>query len=1255
MLGIGQDAAEAAMSCRDGGGSMSIVSMRGVRPHVACRSAIAVALTSMLGVLAPAAQAFDFQDGRLQIHGFFEEQIRALSEDFSGIDDTNLAQWYNVLSIETEYDFAPDGFGPFDILSGFARVEVRYDCVWTRGCGMFPSVDGFGDRVATLPNYKTDGRRSGLSGSLSIADQPNPNGLFSNTARFTRVRYEPFLDLRTQSSNNPLNCDLNPDPALRYRCRSIYSHRNGRTPMRLDQVDGFTGLFAVAGSNRTFEANGNVSEPFVDGSFWTARNDDPAYFYFSNQSNCRFGSRRTPGGANGIANQILGPLNMQCRVDATGALVNKPNPFNPGDLNPITVDPNLSGGGRLIGGTGALPGRPASELLQGQQGQRGISQGVFYPSGAFRRFLDSGDASNFDQNFSQAELAFNRGGSQQDEKEFKEGYLDMEFFDSRLWVRAGKQNIVWGKTELFRTTDQFNPVDLALASLPSLEEARIALWSVRGVWSFYDVGPLEDLRLELAANLDDFEPADIGRCGEPFTAMVACNKTTALWAHGLFGVALAGETRPDSWWEDASGLEYGARVEFRAGRFSFQIMDFYGYEDLPYVKRINSFENRKDLNTGRPLKARATGSCVTGFDGACLPLASNLSLGPTDPKSADPLANSGALPPGIGDPETRRTTLENMSANIQIFATICATSIGFSSDTDPAACGQSVFNSQVLLPPVFPPNYADPTSRKTAGTVASLLSNTLAGNNLAKITVQNFFTNGAIVPYVRLNLDPCDFYLSTNDGNCSSTLGRAPTAGFGGGPGPGGQYPLRTLNQVLTDEQESLLGCGPFWGTDCEADGVDLLNAEASVIMQSFPGVEGNYGRTVRDNGLLGYCVGCFDSNGNMMPVPGTYTFDANNPASRWDGRKLVILPGARGPANPGYNPLVDGCVGPGPYGCNVGDVVNGVARTVVPDSLTIPFYDDPAAGVVNGFGPAAGLPFQSEMAALSWNYLLTLVAFSRAPSETNPRQPALDQFDPQNPTSLATGQCSYRQPQYCSSVISFFSISGAQRNSVRAGGSGQFGRRDFQWHAGGEGVLDYQKRNVLGFSTDFAEDFTKSNWGIETTWISNVRFTDNDSMQGVNTADTFNLTVSVDRPTFINFLNPNRTFFFNSQIFMQYINNYQGGFVNNGPFNMLGTFTVQTGYMQDRLLPNVTFVYDVNSNSGAALPGITYRFTESFSATVGVNFFWGRWEYEDMPIAPLGTVGSESGSLAYRDGVENGLSVVRERDEAYLRIRYTF
>ena len=96
--------------------------------------------------------------------------------------------------------------------------------------------------------------------------------------------------------------------------------------------------------------------------------------------------------------------------------------------------------------------------------------------------------------FRESERAWNRGASQQDTKELKEAYVDIEVLDSRLWMRFGLQNIVWGKTELFRTTDQFNPTDLALASLPSLEEARIALWSARFVYSLYDVGAFEDAR-----------------------------------------------------------------------------------------------------------------------------------------------------------------------------------------------------------------------------------------------------------------------------------------------------------------------------------------------------------------------------------------------------------------------------------------------------------------------------------------------------------------------------------------------------------------------------------------------------------------------------------------------------------------------------------------------------------------------------------------------------------------------------------------
>jgi len=194
----------------------------------------------------------------------------------------------------------------------------------------------------------------------------------------------------------------------------------------------------------------------------------------------------------------------------------------------------------------------------------------------------------------------------------------------------------------------------------------------------------------------------------------------------------------------------------------------------------------------------------------------------------------------------------------------------------------------------------------------------------------------------------------------------------------------------------------------------------------------------------------------------------------------------------------------------------------------------------------------------------------------------------------------------------------------------------------------------VLGLSIDVAEDVTKTNWGIEFTWFNDVNFSDNDQINGLTTVDTYNLTVSVDRPTFINFLNANRTFFFNTQWFFQYVGDYTQSFTSTGPWNMFMTFSVSTGYFQDRLLPSMTFVYDFRSNSGAWLPQITYRYTENFSASFGLAVFAGRWKRFDRSIAEVGT-GNRIGRHRDASWTEPGLSAIRERDEIFFRLRYTF
>ena len=110
------------------------------------------------------------------------------------------------------------------------------------------------------------------------------------------------------------------------------------------------------------------------------------------------------------------------------------------------------------------------------------------------------------------------------------------------------------------------------------------------------------------------------------------------------------------------------------------------------------------------------------------------------------------------------------------------------------------------------------------------------------------------------------------------------------------------------------------------------------------------------------------------------------------------------------------------------------------------------------------------------------------------------------------------------------------QRPELRAGGNGRFGRRDFVWLTGGEAFLSYHKRNVLGFSLDFAEDVAKTNWSFEFTWFDDDLFGSNTSRSLMQEGDAYNLTISVDRPTFVNFLNANRTFFMNAQLFLGYL-----------------------------------------------------------------------------------------------------------------------
>ncbi len=943
---------------------------------------------------------------RFQVNGAVEMQIRALAEDFQ-TDRAYLSQWAWILNLESELDIAPDGWGPFDAISAFARIEMRYECLWT-GCGAANTWRHFGDRATRAParNWANAGNER-FVGGIDLEAQGVPRGrVHSDNLNLLDISNTPRFDL-------------------------VYDVGISRS-----------GILETLG-------------PLADDLFTFKRIDGPRE------------SLAFP----------LGPWHPSSEIDPIGSLAEKESFVIP------------------------LPLRPQTSSL-------------FTPSAELRR--KEADFDSFDQNFRESELALNHGGSQ-DEWELKELYLDLDLLDGRLWVRAGKQNIVWGKTELFRTTDQFNPVDIALASLPGLEESRIALWSVRGVWSFWDVGPVRDLRVELAANFDDFEPIDTGRCGEPYTVWIVCGKTTALWAHGVLGGGLAGEQHPPDPWENIGGLEGGVRVEFRWNRFSFAITDFYGFDDIPSIELFNTYERKVDPLTGRPLDSR-------------------------------------------GQPLTPGNALEFASGNRQSFDFGCRAARGFGENALLAltgGMGTIPDLSQRCIPDVL--NETNPVTLVTA--VASL-SSTIP--NVAGATLSGQLAGDLVIEGALNGLDAAIAILGALP-NHLADLNRDALDGVHGGGTFGTDCPVAmllgailcpivsddNLSFYLSDEQEALLGCGPFYLTDCDVDGIDVFNSEASVLLQSFPGFENN-------------------------PI-----------ATRFVNGRVLILPGARGPADVGYDPSVDGT-------------------------------------------PPAG--FANEMAAVSSNLAKTIGVLGIAEGDTG------CQLD-----DLAT----------CAAIRLVVGLSGSQRPELRSGGNGSYGRRDWGWHGGGEAQITYPKRNVLGFATDFTEDLTKTSWGFEFTWLHKAPFASNTSADLLQKRDLLNLTISVDRPTFVNFLNANRTFFLNSQVFIRYVPDYNRSFDINGPVSVLATFAIATGYFQDRLLPAFVFVQDFRSNSGGVLAQLTYRPNSVFSITFGVIGLHGKPQDNRIPRVPLQLFDTQS---TFDVGTRfEGLSAIAERDELFLTLRYTF
>jgi hypothetical protein len=107
---------------------------------------------------------------------------------------------------------------------------------------------------------------------------------------------------------------------------------------------------------------------------------------------------------------------------------------------------------------------------------------------------------------------------------------------SELFLRVGKQQVVWGRTDLFRVLDIINPVDFSRHNIyDELEDIRIPQWIATAEYRWGATNMFEDINVQLVWNFDEFRPNDLGQGGTPYSILDAGSFFRAMnncWENG---------------------------------------------------------------------------------------------------------------------------------------------------------------------------------------------------------------------------------------------------------------------------------------------------------------------------------------------------------------------------------------------------------------------------------------------------------------------------------------------------------------------------------------------------------------------------------------------------------------------------------------------------------------------------------------------------------------------------------------------------
>jgi hypothetical protein len=212
----------------------------------------------------------------------------------------------------------------------------------------------------------------------------------------------------------------------------------------------------------------------------------------------------------------------------------------------------------------------------------------------------------------------------------------------------------------------------------------------------------------------------------------------------------------------------------------------------------------------------------------------------------------------------------------------------------------------------------------------------------------------------------------------------------------------------------------------------------------------------------------------------------------------------------------------------------------------------------------------------------------------------------------------------------------------------------------GGSLSARYRKQNTLGLSVDWFEPNTGLVFRTEASWTANALVTDTTKSDLFADTNIYRWVLGIDRPTFIRFLNPTRSFFLSMQAFGTHlpdVNAGRFGNPNGAQDNFIFTFFVQNQYFRDQLVYLLFGAYGTTGVDGTLGGNAEYLLTNHWSVQIGVTAFLGTTREHDLTtFARFTTDGRPFSESGFGIGhMQAGGSERNQMNEFWGRIRYRF